>query len=150
MRESVRGWRGERLKEARTQAQLTQDDLAGVIGCAHSMIARWERGQGAPSPQHARALAATFGLTVQDLTDVPDDLIELRDLRVWAGLTQGAVRQELGLHMVGAMESGSAPLRPSDVPALARLYGVDEDVLLSAADRVRRSWRARIDRRLRP
>ncbi len=66
MRESVRGWSGRRLRSARLDGHLTQEDSPRWwVWCSHCGIARWESGSAehhrpsmrAPSPKHARAIA---------------------------------------------------------------------------------------------
>jgi len=149
VRESVRGWNGQRLKSARLDADLTQEDLAAMVGCSHSGIVRWESGGGAPSPQHARAIADNLDLPVTEFTDVDVDQSLLRDLRVWAGLTQDAVRQELGAHLIGPMERGARPVPSVLLPRLAELYGVDEGTLVAAAGRSQLVWRDRLEQKRR-
>jgi transcriptional regulator with XRE-family HTH domain len=120
-----------------------------MVGCSHSGIVRWESGSGAPSPQHAHAIADTLGQPVAEFTDVDVDQSLLRDLRVWAGLTQDAVRQELGAHLIGPMERGARPVPSALLPRLAELYGVDEKTLVAAAGRSQQMWRDRLEQKRR-
>jgi transcriptional regulator with XRE-family HTH domain len=39
----------QRIKELRKEAGLTQVELAKIIGCNQSMIARWEKGECEPT-----------------------------------------------------------------------------------------------------
>lgn len=57
MRESVRGWPAATLRRMRLAADLTQEYLAGMVGCSAAAIATWEGGRHDPRPRLAAALA---------------------------------------------------------------------------------------------
>jgi transcriptional regulator with XRE-family HTH domain len=48
---------GDRLRKARVDADMTQDELAAVIGCKPSTIAAWETNRHAPSLQNVELIA---------------------------------------------------------------------------------------------
>jgi transcriptional regulator with XRE-family HTH domain len=55
------------LREARVQAGLTQDELAGMTGYRQPHIARWESGKQLPRVDTALRLAAALKTTVEAL-----------------------------------------------------------------------------------
>lgn len=56
MQEIYRVW-GRNLREQRQVRQLTQQDLADVIGVRQSAVSRWERGRAGPSDYHKIKIA---------------------------------------------------------------------------------------------
>lgn len=56
---------GDLIKEARLRAGLTQSELGARLGKSQSVIARWERGDVAPSFETVREVVRACGL---DLT----------------------------------------------------------------------------------
>lgn len=58
---------GQTIKAQRTRAGLSLRTLAQRIGCDHSAIARWERGENTPSAYYCLRLEAVFGLRVGTL-----------------------------------------------------------------------------------
>lgn len=65
---------GERLREARQRAGLTQTDLGRQVGLSQSMIGALERNQRTASRAIEQALAVALGLPRDSLSDpiVPD------------------------------------------------------------------------------
>jgi transcriptional regulator with XRE-family HTH domain len=57
---------GPTIRARREAAGLTQTALARALGCADTMISRWESGKNTPGPRYARALAAALGGTLED------------------------------------------------------------------------------------
>lgn len=47
---------GDRLREARLAAELTQPELAAKLGCTKSAVSRWESEERRPELGHALAL----------------------------------------------------------------------------------------------
>ncbi len=64
---------GDKLKQLRTERQLTQDALAESLGVSFQTISKWERGETYPDITVLPAIAALFETTVDDLlsTDKP-------------------------------------------------------------------------------
>ncbi len=58
---------GEKLREARRLALLTQDELAKASGVGISTINRTECGKGLPRPHTLRRLAAALGIPARGL-----------------------------------------------------------------------------------
>lgn len=53
------------LKDARTQQQLTQVELAGEVGVSRSEISRWESGVCTPYPIHQKKLEEALGVSLE-------------------------------------------------------------------------------------
>jgi transcriptional regulator with XRE-family HTH domain len=58
---------GARIAEARKAAGLTQTEVAGRLGVAHSRVSEWERGTRRPNSGSISRLAAVLGVTVDQL-----------------------------------------------------------------------------------
>ena len=56
-----------RIKELRTEAHLTQKQLAEKVGCNQSMVARWENGQCEPTAGSILKLSEIFGCSTDYL-----------------------------------------------------------------------------------
>jgi transcriptional regulator with XRE-family HTH domain len=52
------------IREARTRAGLTQDELAKASGISRSLIARWEQGTVAPSVDNFLEVIEACGFTI--------------------------------------------------------------------------------------
>ncbi len=55
------------LKYHRITRELTQGDVAKVLGVSQSLYSRWEAGSTEMKQSHMVALAKFFGITVDDL-----------------------------------------------------------------------------------
>ena len=62
-----------RLKELRLEKGLTQKELAQVIQCDQSMIARWEKGEREPTESVIRKTARFFEVTADYLIGLEDE-----------------------------------------------------------------------------
>ena len=62
-----------RLKELRLEKGLTQKELAQVIQCDQSMIARWEKGECEPTESVIRHTARFFEVTADYLIGLEDE-----------------------------------------------------------------------------
>lgn len=56
------GWIAGRLRELRTAAGLTQQELAERVGVKREAVARWEKGDQEPGWSYVLALAAALGV----------------------------------------------------------------------------------------
>jgi len=63
-----------RLTEARNNRNLSQQEVADLVGSTHVNVSRWERGITRPSPYFRRKLSTLFGKTEAEL-----DLVVSRD-----------------------------------------------------------------------
>lgn len=57
---------GRLIQACRRAAGLSQEELAARVGVSRVAISQWERGETAPRPNHARALAAVFDRPAAD------------------------------------------------------------------------------------
>ena len=55
---------GERIRQHRQRAKLTQEKLAELVGVSRQAVAKWESGQSAPSTENLFKLAQIFDTTV--------------------------------------------------------------------------------------
>ena len=60
---------GEKLKEARRNAGLSQDELAMKISVSRSAIAKWETDKGMPDIQNLKNLSAALSISLDYLLD---------------------------------------------------------------------------------
>lgn len=61
------------LKAARVNAGLTQEEVAKEVGKSKNTIANYENGKSTPDMNTGKALAALYGLSVDDLNFLPND-----------------------------------------------------------------------------
>lgn len=64
---------GEKIKYLRTQADMTQDELAQKLGVARATIASWERNRRQPDYDFLRKLAKIFDVTTDYLLNHNSD-----------------------------------------------------------------------------
>jgi transcriptional regulator with XRE-family HTH domain len=74
---------GKRLRAMRISKQLTQSQLAEIVGVETATISRWETGEFLPSDENADALLPALGATPADFFKppkpkfkVPKDILE--------------------------------------------------------------------------
>lgn len=58
---------GRKIKELRKEKNLTQSDLAKLIGCAQNTIAEWENENKEPNSRFITALANVLGISIDNL-----------------------------------------------------------------------------------
>lgn len=58
---------GEKLKELRHMAGLTQQQVAEAVHVTQGAVHQWEKGTKRPRVHHLKALAVVFGVTVDFL-----------------------------------------------------------------------------------
>lgn len=63
---------GERIREARLRAHLSQEKVAELIGVSRQAVTKWESGLSAPSTDNLFKLAEVLGTTV-DILIAPED-----------------------------------------------------------------------------
>lgn len=64
----------ERLRAAREDAELTQDDLAAAIGCTRRQVIRYEQGEQEPTTGRLIALCRALGVSADYLLGLPQGL----------------------------------------------------------------------------
>lgn len=63
----------ENIKGRRVQAGLSQEQLAEQLQVSRQAVTKWETGAGIPDIENLRAIAALFGITLDELLgDVSD------------------------------------------------------------------------------
>ena len=60
---------GEKIKEARKQCGLTQEQLADKMAISRSAIAKWESNKGLPDVDNLKVLAKLLNVSVDYLLD---------------------------------------------------------------------------------
>jgi len=99
-------------------------------------VARWERGASEPKPATLRRLAEVLGVAPGDLLHRDGGRIDLRYLRLAAGLESAAVAQRLHVTMNTYLrwERGAWTVMPADavVAGLARAFGVSPETVSGA------------------
>nr|WP_294529053.1 helix-turn-helix transcriptional regulator [uncultured Blautia sp.] len=81
---------GEKLKEARKQAGLSQEQLAEKLGISRSAVAKWETDKGIPDVDNLKALSGLLSVSIDYLLDDGQDMDktvikEAIDLSVYEG-----------------------------------------------------------------
>ena len=58
---------GNKIKELRNKNQLTQTQLALLVGVSNKAVSKWENDEGVPDIQNLKRLAEVFNTTVDYL-----------------------------------------------------------------------------------
>ena len=67
---------GERIKEERTKAKMSQEKLAELVGVSRQAVTKWESGLSSPSTDNLFRIAEVLGTTVDILTkEEPQQLL---------------------------------------------------------------------------
>lgn len=82
---------GDRLREARVAAGLTQDAAARMANMGRQMVNRYERGRRRPSLHGVRALAEVYGRPLEWFLEGAEALEGLGDRDAWDESVQGLV-----------------------------------------------------------
>lgn len=59
----------EKIKTARNQAGLSQQELADRLHVSRSAVAKWEAGKGLPDIENLKSISKLFGMTLDELVD---------------------------------------------------------------------------------
>lgn len=59
---------GENLQKLRKSAGLSQEEVAGRLFVSRQSVSKWENGQAEPGVENLKALAALYGVTMDQLT----------------------------------------------------------------------------------
>ena len=85
---------GQRIKEARKKAKLTQKELAGMLGIAYQTLAQWENDLRNPKYETLQRIAKELKVSVVSLMDKPAaDVYE-------AGFMDGSEAEEWQNHVI--------------------------------------------------
>ena len=124
----------EALKQYRTEAGLTQQDVCDSIGVAQPItISQWERGQSRPTVSNFRAYCEAVGApteTMLQAVTVTDSLLDQR----WNNQYEGAPTNEVREYVrVSELEAADLELIPEDAtveltPAHHADHGIDRHI----------------------
>lgn len=67
---------GEKIKALRTQRGITQEAFAECLNVSRSAIAKWESDIGVPEIINLKAIAKTFGISIDELLDEEQNFSE--------------------------------------------------------------------------
>ena len=86
---------GENLKKQRKLRELTQEQLADILGVSFQSVSKWERGEGYPDIELLPTIAEYFGITT-------DELMGMKEIRDNADVEkileqQGLIRENIEL-----------------------------------------------------
>lgn len=65
---------GEKIKALRTQRGITQEAFAEYLNVSRSAIAKWESDIGVPEIINLKAIAKTFGISIDELLDEEQEI----------------------------------------------------------------------------
>jgi len=88
-REVMKMTLGQKIKKARQNADLTQKQLAELIGAKHNSVSNWEKGVSKPSQPLRVQIAQATGISVEELTEgkeAPQVGFRLKGDRVWVDM----------------------------------------------------------------
>ena len=57
----------KKIKEYRRKEDLTQEELAKILGVSHQSVSKWEQGDGYPDITLLPVIANHFGITIDEL-----------------------------------------------------------------------------------
>ncbi len=60
---------GEKIKQARKEQEMTQEQLAEKLIVSRAAIAKWENDNGVPDIENLKKLSQVFGITMDELCD---------------------------------------------------------------------------------
>lgn len=138
-RHGMRGFSPARLRRRRSDARFTLEQLALLSGVGQQTLSAWETGKSEPTPHKLAAVAAVLRVTVADLTAIPDNDVQLADLRFLQGLKQADVAKALGVPLSAVSRMERAMRTPTDdqLVTLALLYDVDRTAIDTVWNRTR-------------
>lgn len=130
----------ERLRQLRTKADLTQQQLADIVGTTQQNIAFWETGRQRPKQPSLVKLANYFNVSIdyllvgkaqpkKELSVFPE---RLRQLRIEADLTQQELAKNLNVsqQIIGLWERGERKPKIEAVTNIAEYFNVSPKYLI--------------------
>ncbi|MBQ6867326.1 MAG: helix-turn-helix domain-containing protein [Clostridia bacterium] len=92
---------GERIKEQRTKAKMSQEKLAELVGVSRQAVTKWEAGQSSPSTENLFRIAEVLGTTVDILTkEEPHQLLTEEQVYDIYKKVRARRTKELGRHIL--------------------------------------------------
>ncbi len=133
----------ERLRQLRTEADLTQKQLADIVGTTQQNIAFWETGRQRPKQPSLIKLANYFNVSIDYLLvgkAQPEERLSvfperLKQLRVEAKLTQQQMAEALNISQPAYVEweKGRTQPTPDKFPLIAKVLNTSIYYLLQGA-----------------
>lgn len=92
---------GERIKEQRTKAKMSQEKLAELVGVLRQAVTKWEAGQSSPSTENLFRIAEVLGTAVDILTkEEPHKLLTEEQVYDIYKKVRARRMKELGRHIL--------------------------------------------------
>ena len=66
---------GEKIKDLRKAASITQEELAEKIGVSRQAVTKWESDVGMPDVENLKTIATLFNITVDELLDYKKEIL---------------------------------------------------------------------------
>ena len=66
---------GEKIKDLRKAASITQEELAEKIGVSRQAVTKWESDVGMPDVENLKIIATLFNITVDELLDYKKEIL---------------------------------------------------------------------------
>ncbi|WP_268236727.1 helix-turn-helix transcriptional regulator [Rhodococcoides trifolii] len=135
----LRGFRPERLVEARLEKGLSRGDVARSVGVSIGAVGSWETGRATPQVDSLARTVEVLGLPIEAVIVVPESERYLSDLRALRGLVQPNLAATVGISTssLASIERGEAPLSDGVAAKLASALAVELDVVERAYERAR-------------
>ncbi len=112
----------KKLRELRTTAKYTQENLAEMLKVSQQTIARWEAGKVEPNIAALRDLAVIFGTSVDDLLDIEKnkiDQITTNHYHIFGGKISDGFWGYLGLLLPGHEKTKWYPITLSEADRIS-------------------------------
>lgn len=129
----------QNLKYLREQKNISQNQMADVLGISQSAIGNWEQNHRKPDIEMIIRLAEYFGITLDDLVlrdlrpPIPRYSGNIRYLRLKRGMTQEQMGELLGLKnksSLSLIEAGKSGISVENLEKLADFFSVTLDQLV--------------------
>lgn len=92
---------GENLKKQRKLRELTQEQLADILGVSFQAVSKWERGEGYPDIEMLPTIASCFGITVDELIGMNEvrDAADVKNIldKEKDNLSKGLIKENIKL-----------------------------------------------------
>lgn len=139
-RRVMRGFRPERLEQARLAAGISQAEVARLADIKAETVRRWEKGAASPQVDLLARVADVLGIAIADLVDIPEGERFPGDWRVVRGMTQPMLGAAAGVstQLVGSVERGEVSLSDNLAKKLSTALDISEDELRASYERARR------------
>lgn len=66
---------GEKIKELRKKANISQEELAEKVGVSRQAVTKWESDAGLPDLENLKSIATLFNISIDELLDYKKELL---------------------------------------------------------------------------